>query len=35
VPSRDAVIVVLSNDSLANPPDLAELMMRTHPPFPT
>ncbi|SDS82483.1 D-alanyl-D-alanine carboxypeptidase [Friedmanniella luteola] len=29
VPSRDAVIVVLTNDSLANPPDLAELIMRT------
>jgi len=27
VPSRDAVIVVLTNDSRANPADLAELMM--------
>jgi D-alanyl-D-alanine carboxypeptidase len=32
VPSRDAVIVVLTNDSLANPLDLAELIMRTLPP---
>jgi D-alanyl-D-alanine carboxypeptidase len=31
VPSRDAVIVVLANDSLANPPDLAELVMRELP----
>jgi D-alanyl-D-alanine carboxypeptidase len=29
VPSRDVVVVVLTNDSLANPPDLAELMTRT------
>ena len=32
VPSRDVVIVVLTNDSLANPPDLAELIMRSIPP---
>lgn len=31
VPSRDAVIVVLTNQSRANPPDLAELVMRTLP----
>jgi D-alanyl-D-alanine carboxypeptidase len=31
VPSRDAVIVVLTNTSRANPPDLAELIMRTLP----
>ncbi|HET9871319.1 MAG TPA: serine hydrolase domain-containing protein [Propionibacteriaceae bacterium] len=31
VPSRDAVIVVLTNQSRANPPDLAELIMRTLP----
>jgi D-alanyl-D-alanine carboxypeptidase len=29
VPSRGALIVVLTNDSMANPPDLAELMART------
>jgi CubicO group peptidase (beta-lactamase class C family) len=29
VPSRDLVVVVLTNDSTANPPDLAELAMRT------
>jgi D-alanyl-D-alanine carboxypeptidase len=31
VPSRDAVIVVLTNDARANPSDLAELVMRTLP----
>ena len=31
VPSRDAIIVVLTNTSRANPPDLAELIMRTLP----
>ncbi|HEX5848183.1 MAG TPA: serine hydrolase domain-containing protein [Rubrobacter sp.] len=31
VPSRDAVIVVLTNTSRANPPDLAELILRTLP----
>jgi D-alanyl-D-alanine carboxypeptidase len=31
VPSRDAVIVVLTNDTRANPTDLAELVMRTLP----
>ncbi len=31
VPSRDAVIVVLTNDTRANPSDLAELVMRTLP----
>ena len=31
VPSRDAVIVVLANDTRANPNDLAELVMRTLP----
>lgn len=31
VPSRDAVIVALANHSRANPPDLAELIMRTLP----
>ena len=31
VPSRDAVIVVLTNDSRAEPPDLAELAMRRLP----
>jgi len=34
VPSRDAVIVVLSNDTRANPNDLAELVMRTLPAHP-
>ena len=31
VPSRDAVLIVLTNTSRANPPDLAELIMRTLP----
>jgi CubicO group peptidase (beta-lactamase class C family) len=31
VPSRDAVIVVLANDTRANPADLAELAMRMLP----
>lgn len=31
VPSRDTVIVVLTNTSRANPPDLAELVLRTLP----
>jgi D-alanyl-D-alanine carboxypeptidase len=31
VPSRDAVLVVLTNQTRANPPDLAELIMRTLP----
>jgi D-alanyl-D-alanine carboxypeptidase len=31
VPSRDAVIVVLTNDTRANPSDLAELVMRALP----
>ncbi|MGY1682608.1 serine hydrolase domain-containing protein [Geodermatophilus sp. SYSU D01176] len=34
VPSRDALVVVLANDSLANPPDLAELAVRSLPPRP-